>query len=139
MSWCRSRNHELVSLFLRPPSVAMASRLREYRGHSSLPLFPLSTPINLVRCGLSPLVPTSSIHVYRHHMRIEVPWNQNPLFRLFASLWCSFIALLIQFLRLSSATMASRSKESESLPPLFWLLHARAPCMLVPILGHSTP
>ena len=53
----------------------------------------LSNIIDLVRCGLIPLVPTSSIHVYCHDMRIEVLWNQNA-FSLVCLSWCSFIALL---------------------------------------------
>jgi hypothetical protein len=53
--------------------------------------------IDLVRCGLSPRVPTSLINVYCHDMWIEVPWNQSPIL-LVVSLWCSFIALLIRFL-----------------------------------------
>ena len=41
-------------------------------------LFSLLIPVDLVRCGLSPLVPTSLIRVNCHDMWIKVPWNQSP-------------------------------------------------------------
>jgi hypothetical protein len=49
-------------------------------------LFSLSILVDLVRCGLSPLVPTSLIPANCHDMWTEVSWNQKTPFHLLVSL-----------------------------------------------------
>ena len=139
MSWCGSRHHGicLISFNPRPFPWRVGQENAETVLLSSLVLSFLIL-IDLVRCGLSPLVPTSWINVFCHDMWIEVSWNQSP-FSLVCVPWSSFAAFLIPFLRFPSIVMTSGSKEGESVFPLFWLFRAQAPCMLVPILDWSTP
>ena len=79
MRWWGSRDCGICLLSFNPRPLPWHVS-RENTGTillSSL-ILSFSILIDLVRCGLSPLVPTSLINVFCHHMWIEVPWNQSP-------------------------------------------------------------